>query len=71
MKLTTATDVDNMTVIFLLDEGSLSDSKILDKLLKKQGKLPYELFLDKGYENYERRRALKTELSSKIRNEEL
>ncbi len=45
---------------FSIDKGSSHDSKILDKILhKKTLKLPYELFLDKGYEKYERRRKLK------------
>ena len=57
-KLTIAVTEDLIPVSFSIDKGSRSDSKILDDILKKT-KLPYELFLDKGYENYMRRRILK------------
>lgn len=46
-------------VSFSIDYGSKSDSLILDKMIADKDKLPYELFLDKGYERYDRRRNLK------------
>jgi len=49
----------HVPVSFRLDCGNTSDSKILDKLLSTNKKLPYELYLDKGYERYHRRRELK------------
>ena len=60
IKMTVLIDT-NLTIIdYSLDKGSASDSKILDKILRRRRfKLPYELFLDKGYENYQRRRMLK------------
>ena len=42
-----------------VDQGGESDSFILDKMLDKWSKLPYELYLDKGFERYERRRELR------------
>ncbi len=50
---------DLVPVTWSLDKGSKSDSLILDKVLQKQRKLPYEMYLDKGYERRERRRELK------------
>jgi hypothetical protein len=35
------------------------DSQVLDEMLTKKHKLPYELYLDKGYGRYDRRRELK------------
>lgn len=46
-------------ISFSIDPGSKSDSLILDKMLTGKEKLPYELYLDKGYERYDRRRELK------------
>lgn len=42
-----------------IDYGSKPDSTILDEMLRNGHKLPYEWFLDKGYEKYQRRRDLK------------
>ncbi len=60
IKMTVSVDGDLRIIDYSLDKGSASDSKILDKILRRRRvKLPYELFLDKGYENYQRRRELK------------
>lgn len=40
-------------------KGSTAESKEIDKFLLNKDKLPYELYLDMGYEKYERRRELK------------
>lgn len=54
---------DLIPVDYSIDKGTIPDSIILDKILKnkenKGKKLPYNLYLDKGYEKYERRRKLK------------
>ena len=42
-----------------LGKGTKSDSKVLDEMLEVKDKLPYEMYLDKGYERYGRRRELK------------
>jgi hypothetical protein len=42
-----------------LDKGTEADSDVFEKILLNQRKLPYALFLDKGFEKYERRRNLK------------
>lgn len=44
---------------FVFQKGSYSDSKLLDNYLLNKEKLPYNLFLDMGFEKYERRRQLK------------
>ena len=59
IKLTVEVTDKLQIVDFRLDKGSRSDSKILDDMLDSKEKLPYELFMDKGYEKYERRRELK------------
>ena len=60
IKFTLAMTEDDKVVDFIISKGSMHDSKILDTFLsKKSFILPYELFLDKGYENYSRRRVLK------------
>jgi Transposase DDE domain len=46
-------------VDYSIDKGSKSDSLILDKIIASKDKLPYELYLDKGYERYDRRRILR------------
>lgn len=59
LKMTIEVTDKYIPVNFSLDSGSTSDSKILDKLLSTKEKLPYEVYLDKGYERYDRRRELK------------
>jgi hypothetical protein len=44
---------------FIFSKGSYPDSKLLDKYLSQKEKLPYKLNMDKGFENYARRRSLK------------
>jgi len=51
---------DSSICHFSLYAGSLHDSKIFDKYISQTQKLPYELFLDKGFESYPRRRFLKS-----------
>lgn len=46
-------------VSYRLDKGTEPDSLILDKMLSERDKLPYQLYLDKGYEGYTRRRKLR------------
>ena len=46
-------------ISYSLDEGTASDSSILDKMLNERAKLPYRIYLDKGYEKYDRRRILR------------
>jgi hypothetical protein len=58
LKMTVEVTEDLVPLTWSIDKGTSSDSKILEKILQKQRKLPYELLLDKGYENYERRRKL-------------
>jgi len=59
IKMTIEVTKGHIPVSFRLDCGNTSDSKILDKLLSTNKKLPYEMYLDKGYERYDRRRELK------------
>lgn len=42
-----------------LSKGSAQDSNIIEKILNTTRKLPYEMYLDRGYEKFERRRKLK------------
>jgi len=58
LKMTLEVTVDLIPLTWSIDTGSSSDSKILDKILQKQERLPYEMYLDKGYERYDRRREL-------------
>lgn len=58
-KLTVELTPEYIPIRYSIDKGSVADSKILDNMLLHWDKLPYELFLDKGYEKYERRRELK------------
>lgn len=58
LKMTLEVTEEFVPLTWSIDYGTASDSKILDKLLQKQDKLPYEMYLDKGYENYYRRREL-------------
>jgi len=60
IKLTISITPQKELLDFSLDPGAKHDSKILDDMVCKCDKLPYELFLDKGYESYLRRRKLKT-----------
>lgn len=57
-KMTVEVTIDLVPMWWSIDKGTASDSKILDKRLRTVKKLPYELYLDKGYERYERRRDL-------------
>ena len=59
IKLSLGIKEDGKIYSISMDKGSTNDSKILDKILSLNPKLPYELYLDKGYENYNRRRKLK------------
>ncbi len=59
VKLTIEVSSECVPVYGRLDKGSESDSVILDKMLEDKDKLPYELYADKGYEKYDRRRELK------------
>ena len=60
LKMTVETTDTLVPIDFDLSSGTDSDSKILDKMLSRKGKvLSYEMFLDKGYEKYERRRQLR------------
>lgn len=59
MKITLAVTEDCVPIYYSVDGGSTPDSEVLDKMLTEIKNLPYELFLDKGYERYERRRTLK------------
>ena len=60
LKMTVETTEEWIPVDFELSPGSMSDSRILEEMLSERGKvLPYELYLDKGYEKYSRRRELK------------
>ncbi len=59
IKFTLEITEDCLPIYARLDKGSGSDSLILDKYIEDKVKLPYELYLDKGYERYERRRELK------------
>lgn len=59
-KMTTETTEECIPIDYDLTKGTESDSKVLERMLKRGRKLlPYEIFLDKGYEKYERRRYLK------------
>ena len=60
LKLSLAVGGNLKPLYFSLDKGSRSDSTVLDKVLMGIDKLPYILYLDKGYERYERRRVLKS-----------
>lgn len=59
IKITIAITEDCVPIYYSVDVGSAPDSEILDKMLIGIKKLPYELFLDKGYERYQRRQELK------------
>ena len=59
IKITVEVTKNCLPINFSLNPGSMSDSLILDKMLERSVKLPYELYLDKGYERYDRRRELK------------
>ena len=61
IKITLAITEDCVPIYYWIDKGSTTDSEILDKMLTEIKKLPYELFLDKGYERYTRRQELKKE----------
>lgn len=58
IKLTLSVTPEKHLLDYSIDNGSVHDSKILDNMLSKCEMLPYELFLDKGYESYMRRRQL-------------
>lgn len=58
-KFTLGINEKYIPIEFNFAKGSKSESEQLDKMLLSMKKLPYELFMDKGYEKYERRRELK------------
>jgi IS5 family transposase len=58
IKLTVVATPLKRLLEFFIDPGAVHDSRILDKNLYKWEKLPYELYADKGYESYTRRRKL-------------
>lgn len=61
LKLGLQVSSDLIPISFVITNGSSSDSIVLDKIIASKGKLlPYELFLDKGFERYSRRRLLKS-----------
>ena len=59
IKLTLSITPEQGTLDFSIDPGAKHDSKILDDILSRTEYLPYHLYLDKGYESYERRRWLR------------
>ena len=59
IKVSLEITTEYIPINYSIDSGSKSDSLILDKMISTIDKLPYELYLDKGYEKYERRRELK------------
>ena len=59
IKMTIEITPEYIPINFCLSKGTEPDSKVIDEMLIHNQKLPYELFLDKGYEKYERRRDLK------------
>lgn len=60
MKMTVEVTEDLIPIGVYLHKGTTPDSTVLDQILSVAGRLnPYELFLDKGYEKYGRRRELK------------
>jgi hypothetical protein len=61
IKLTIAVTENLIPVYGRLDKGRDPDSLIIDKMFLDQYNKPYELFLDKGYEKYDRRRNCKRE----------
>ncbi len=61
LKMTVEVNEDFVPLTWSIDYGSKPDSLILDSLLQKQRKIPYEMYLDKGYERRERRRELKAQ----------
>ena len=54
---------------YIFSKGSASDSIELDKLYANRKELPYELFMDKGYERYSRRREYK-QIGCQVRMEQ-
>jgi len=59
VKLTVSVDENGNLQDFSIDLGAKHDSKILDDMLSRSEYLPYHLYLDKGYELYDRRRYLR------------
>ena len=59
-KLTLGINDKYIPLEFNFGKGSKSDSEQLNKMLANMNKLPLEMYLDMGYENYERRRYLKS-----------
>ncbi len=60
VKLTVSVDENGKLQDFSIDPGAKHDSKILDDMLSESEYLPYDMYLDKGYESYERRRWLQS-----------
>lgn len=59
-KLTLGINENYIPLEFNFAKGSKSESEQLNKMLTNMNKLPVEMYLDMGYENYERRRYLKS-----------
>lgn len=58
-KLSLEITPDFKIVNLLFGKGSSNDGKELDKMYKNKDKYPNEIYLDKGYESYERRQRFK------------
>ena len=58
IKMAVGITPEYIPVYFSVDKGTKPDSAVLDEILCTVGKLPHELFLDMGFEKYERRRTL-------------
>ena len=58
-KFTLAINSEYVPLYFSFAKGTISESQQLDEMRSKMDKLPYELFLDQGFEKYDRRRILK------------
>lgn len=59
IKMTIETTGNLIPINFWIDKGTTSDSAILENSIIPRKNLPYKMYLDKGYEKYERRRRLK------------
>jgi len=59
IKMTVEITPKYIPVNFHIGKGTMSDSRVLKEMLEMRGELPYMMYLDKGYESYERRRILK------------
>ena len=59
IKMTVEFTPEYIPLDYSIDKGTEPDSYILDEMLENKDKLPYEMYLDMGYERYSRRRELK------------